>query len=103
MAAREYVGAGGARIHLDDPLSLEMAKQVAKGHLVLVCGSEVTVDASPAVVVPAPAGHEMARPAKGAAVGEWRTYAVALGMDPDDAKDATKGDCLGYIEVTEQG
>jgi hypothetical protein len=180
MAAREYEGTGGLRLTLEDPLSPEMAKQVAAGHLhpvdgkpteveagdkslVVVHGSEAdTVNrvgdhrrapgerpgegalpgewATYAVALGLNAGqactltltqlqewvdaHESAlgeavdapvpntdpetpveplpdRPAKSAPVADWRAYAIALGMDPDQAKDATKTECQDYAQVVE--
>lgn len=183
MAAREYIGTGGLRLTLEDPLSPEMAKQVAAGHLVPADGKSVDVVAGDKSLVvvhgseadtvnrfgdhrPAPGAkpgedalpgewatyavalglnatqaatltlaqlqewveaHEEAlgegqdapvanaaaespatpardlpdRPAKNAPVAEWRQYVIALGMDPDDAKDATKSDCQDYAQVAE--
>lgn len=180
MGTREYMGTGGLKLTLEDPLSPEMAKQVAKGHLVpvdgkpadveagnkalvVVDGTEATTasrvgdhrrgpgerpgdDATPgqwatyAVALGMEATqastltltqlqqwvdeHEKAlgegqdapvpttgpenpveplpdRPAKNAPVAEWRKYAIALGMDPDQAKDATKADCQDYAQVVE--
>ncbi len=179
MAARNYIGTGGLELTLDDPLSPEMAKQVATGKLtpvgksvdveagdkslVVVHGSQADTvnrvgdhrrapgerpaeDALPgewatyAVALGLNATqastltltqlqewvqeHEKAlgegqdapvpntdpeppveplpdRPAKNAPVAEWRQYAIALGMDPDQAKDATKADCQDYAQVVE--
>ncbi|MFD8839855.1 hypothetical protein [Streptomyces griseofuscus] len=183
MAARDYEGTGGLRLTLDDPLSPEMAKQVATGKLrpvdgkptdvqagdkslVVVHGSEAdTVNrvgdhrrapgerpdddahagqwATYAVALglnavqastmsrtqlqqwveahedalgdgeEAPVPNEDAespatpardlpdKPAKSAAVADWRQYAIALGMEPDDAKDATKAECQDYAQVVE--
>lgn len=180
---REYIGSGGLRLTLDDPLPPEMAKQVATGQLapadgkpadveagdkslVVVHGSEAdTVNrvgdhrrapgtkpgedalagewATYAVALglnatqastlsltqlqewtqahedalgegqdapvpnedaesPATASSDLPdRPAKNAAVADWRAYAIALGMDPDQAKDATKSDCQDYAQVVE--
>ena len=180
MAARKYIGTGGLELTLDDPLSPEMAKQVATGKLVPVSGKSVDVEAGDKSLVVvhgseadtvnrvgdhrrAPGErpgedalpgewatyavalglnasqastltltqlqewvdeHEKAlgegqdapvpntdpetpveplpdRPAKNAAVADWRQYAIALGMDPDQAKDATKSDCQDYVQVVE--
>ncbi|MFC8704085.1 hypothetical protein ACFUIV_18115 [Streptomyces anulatus] len=179
MGAREYIGTGGLRLHLDDPPSGEMAKQVARGHLVPASGSApdvsdgdkslVVVDGAEATTADRigtkpPVGekpgddgtakewatyavtlglladhaysltltqlqewvaaHEEAlgvgtpapvpnldpespvtevpdRPAAGAKVADWREYVIALGMDPDQAKDATKSDCQDYAQVVE--
>ncbi|WP_145503142.1 hypothetical protein [Streptomyces sp. CFMR 7] len=96
MGTREYQGAGGLRLHLDDPLSGEMAKQVARGHLVLIADTppvkpEANGDASPA----------LKRPGANAKVDDWRAYAVSLGLPEDDAVTATKQDCQDYIQVAE--
>lgn len=182
MGAREYIGAGGLRLHLDDPPTGEMAKQVARGHLVPASGSApdvpdgdkslVVVDGAEATTadrigtkppvgekpgddgtakewatyavtlglladhaysltltqlqewvaaheealgegtpapVPnsdpespaAPASEVPDRPAANAKVADWREYAIALGMDPDQSKDATKSDCQDYAQVVE--
>ncbi|WP_405506343.1 hypothetical protein OG323_06065 [Streptomyces cyaneofuscatus] len=182
MGRREYIGTGGLRLHLDDPPTGEMAKQVARGHLVPVSGSApdvpdgdkslVVVDGAEATTADRigtkpPVGekpgddgtakqwatyavtlglladhaysltltqlqewvaaHEDAlgegtpapvpnldpespatpatevpdRPAASAKVADWREYAIALGMDPDQAKDATKQECQDYAQVVE--
>jgi hypothetical protein len=180
VASREYEGTGGLRLTLDDPLSPEMAKQVATGKLHPVDGKTIDVEAgdkslvvvhgSEADTVNRVGDHRRApgerpgddahpgewatyavalglnatqastlsltqlqewvetheealgegqdapvpnadpetpveplpdRPAKNAAVADWRTYAIALGMDPDQAKDATKSDCQDYAQVIE--
>lgn len=183
MASREYEGTGGLRLTLDDPLSPEMAKQVATGKLHPVDGKPVDVEAGDKSLVvvhgseadtvnrvgdhrrapgakpgedalpgewatyavalglnanqaatlsltqlqqwvdahekalgegeEAPVPNEDAaslatpardlpdRPAKNAAVADWRAYVIALGMDPDDAKDATKTECQDYAQVVE--
>lgn len=94
MGTREYQGAGGLRLHLDDPLSPEMEKQVARGHLVPVEASGSTEEPnSPA----APSG----KPATTAKVDDWRAYAVSLGMSEEDAASATKKDCQDYAQVVE--
>ena len=180
MGAREYIGTGGLKLTLEDPLSPEMAKQVATGKLVPADGDSVDVDAGNKVLVVQHGSeadtvnrvgdhrrgpgekpdenalpgawatyavalglnatqastltltqlqewveeHEKAlgegqeapvpttdpenpveplpdRPAKNAPVADWRAYAIALGMDPDQAKDATKSDCQDYAQVVE--
>lgn len=180
MASREYEGTGGLRLTLDDPLTPEMAKQVATGKLHPVDGKTADVEAGDKSLVvvhgseadtvnrvgdhrrapgekpgdDASAGqwatyavalglnatqastlsltqlqewveaHEDAlgegqdapvpntdpeapveplpdRPAKNAPVADWRAYAITLGMDPDQAKDATKADCQDYAQVVE--
>jgi hypothetical protein len=183
MAAREYEGTGGLRLTLEDPLSPEMAKQVATGKLVPVDGNTVDVQAGDKSLVvqhgseadtvnrfgdhrrapgakpgddahpgewatyavslglnasqastlsltqiqqwvdahedalgegvEAPVANAYAaspatpardlpdRPAKNAPVADWRAYVIALGMDPDEAKDATKTECQDYAQVVE--
>lgn len=183
MAAREYEGTGGLRLTLDDPLTPEMAKQVATGKLRPVDGKNVDVEAGDKSLVvvhgseadtvnrvgdhrrtpgerpgddalpgewatyavalglnatqastltltqlqewvaahedalgegqDAPVANEDAaspatpardlpdRPAKSAPVADWRAYVIALGMDPEQAKDATKADCQDYAQVVE--
>ncbi|MGW2113793.1 hypothetical protein [Streptomyces zhihengii] len=182
MGTRDYIGTGGLRITLDDPPTGEMAKQIARGHLVpakgdapdvpdgdkslvVVHGSEAKtadrIGTKPAVKprpdgragaktwatyavslglladhastmsltqlrewveaneealgedVQAPVPNEDAdspatpaadlpeKPAAGAKVADWRAYAIALGMEPDVAKDATKQDCQDYAQVVE--
>ena len=98
MATREYVGAGGLRLHLDDPLSPQMAEQLAKGRLHLV----PTEDDGDNVQETSPAngdgpGAEVERPAKNAPVDKWRAYAASRGMD--GAEDATKAECQDYVQV----
>lgn len=98
MAAREYQGAGGLRLHLDEPLSDEMAKQLAKGHLAPVDGdAPEQVDAPEASDLDAPA----AKPNANSPVADWRAYAVSLGMAEEDAAGATKKDCQEYVAVAE--
>ncbi|MCX5145089.1 hypothetical protein [Streptomyces sp. NBC_00338] len=103
MAAREYQGAGGLRLHLDEPLSDEMRKQVSRGHLVPVddapeAESEKKAPAKAETVV----DDAPKRPAANAKAETWQAYAVALGMDPEQAKDATKADCQDYAQVVEE-
>jgi hypothetical protein len=183
MGRREYIGTGGMRLHLDDPPSGEMAKQIARGQLVPAKGDAPNVEAGDKSLVvvdgaeaktadrigtkppvgekPAEgasakewatyavslglladhaysltltqlqewvAAHEEAlgedvqapvpnddpdslatpatelpdKPAANAKVADWRTYAIALGMDPEQAKDATKQECQDYAQVVEE-
>ena len=90
---REYIGAGGMRLHLDEPLSDEMAKQLANGQLHLVVEASAMEDGQQAL----PAGGEVDRPAKNASVDKWRAYAAFRGMD--GAEDATKAECQDYVQV----
>jgi hypothetical protein len=92
---REYVGTGGLRLHLDEPLSDQMADQVSRGQL-------QPVDDTPA---PADEGvgpeDELARPAENAPVADWRDYAVSLGMPEDEAKAMKKADIIAWVGVAE--
>ncbi|MFJ3141719.1 hypothetical protein ACIPJM_04610 [Streptomyces halstedii] len=102
MGTREYVGAGGMHLHLDDPLSPEMAKQVQRGHLVPVADPEPTPDSEPETPTPDPGqGGGTKRPTANAKVDDWRAYALSLGMPEDDAKTATKVECQEYAQVVE--
>lgn len=103
MAGREYQGAGGLRLHLDEPLSDEMAKQVARGHLVLVDGgdSEPEQAETPEEMGPTDPAVQAGKPSANAKVDDWRAYAVSLGMSKDDAASATKKDCQDYVQVVE--
>lgn len=95
---REYEGPGGLRLTLDDPLSPDMARQVANGHLRPVDGKPVDVeDGDKSLVVVNGAEATTAtrvgthvrtpgeKPGDGASAGEWATYAVALGMEGTQA------------------
>lgn len=98
MAGREYQGAGGLRLHLDEPLSDEMAKQVARGHLFPVDGDAPEPEQAPKS--PETAGPAE-KPMANAKVDDWRAYAVSLGMPEEDAAAATKKDCQEYVQVVE--
>ena len=105
MVTREYVGAGGTRLHLDEPLSPQMAEQIAKGQLQPVVASpadpvEATGGAPGEGLAEGPAAAD--RPAKSAPVAEWRAYAVARGMSEDDAAAATKAECQDYVQVLDE-
>lgn len=107
--AREYQGAGGLRLHLDEPLSDEMRKQIARGHLVPVDEAPEAAEAeSPAEqeserAVESDAAQPLPKkPGANAKAETWQAYAVALGMDPEQAKDATKSDCQDYAQVVEE-
>ncbi|MEV8398815.1 hypothetical protein [Streptomyces niveus] len=98
--AREYVGAGGLRLHLDEPLSDEMAKQVAKGHLAPVDGGQVE-PVAPKAPESTDSDAPVGKPSANAKVDDWRAYAVSLGMDEGDAAAATKKDLQEYVQVVE--
>ena len=97
---REYMGSGGLRLHLDEPLSPQMADQIARGHLVPVDGDEPEPELQE---TPAdqPDDGDVKRPAAGAKVDDWRAYAVSLGMPEDEAADAKKADLQEYVQVVE--
>jgi hypothetical protein len=97
--AREYQGAGGLRLHLDEPLSDEMAKQVAKGHLVPV--ADPVAEESEKEAPESDPGDDAKRPNANSPVADWRAYAVSLGMSEEDAAGATKKDCQEYVAVAE--
>ncbi|MFE4420438.1 hypothetical protein [Streptomyces sp. NPDC056817] len=101
--AREYEGSGGLRLHLDEPLSPQMADQIARGHL-------VPVDDEPAEESAPEAGQSgddgqapVKRPNANAKVDDWRAYAVSLGMPEDEAAAATKADLQEWVQVAEDG
>lgn len=100
MAAREYRGAGGLSLHLDEPLSGEMAKQVTRGHLVPVDGG-APAPAEPKTPEPVDPNTPAGKPAPAAKVDDWRAYAVSLGMSEDDAAAATKKDLQEYVQVAD--
>lgn len=108
MAAREYIGTGGLTLTLDDPLSPEMAKQVATGKLRPVDGesvavepgnkSLVVVDGADADTVNRVGEHRRSpgeKPGESASAGEWATYAVALGLN------ATQASTLSLTQLQE--
>ncbi|MGW0581352.1 hypothetical protein ACWD25_36635 [Streptomyces sp. NPDC002920] len=103
MAAREYQGAGGLRLHLDEPLSDEMAKQVAKGHLVPVVDESPAEEERPKAPVGDGdgAGADVKRPNANSKVDDWRAYAVSLGMPEEEAAPATKADLQDWVKVFE--
>jgi hypothetical protein len=100
MAGREYRGAGGLRLHLDEPLSGEMAKQVASGHLALV-DDDTAEPQEPGAPAPADPDAPVAKPNANSKVDDWRAYAVSLGMPEEDAVAATKKECQEYVQVVE--
>ncbi|MBL3664527.1 hypothetical protein JL475_00505 [Streptomyces sp. M2CJ-2] len=107
MAAREYQGAGGLRLHLDEPLSPQMADQIRKGHLVPVdeeperepVAEAPEEQASPDG--PSPAPESVKRPNANGKVDDWRAYAVSLGMPEGDAADSTKSDLQDWVATYE--
>lgn len=101
MAGREYQGAGGLRLHLDEPLSPQMDDQIRKGHLVPVAADASEEEASTEQTPQTPAGDEPKRPAANAKVDDWRAYAVSLGMPEDEARAATKAELIDWVDVAE--
>jgi hypothetical protein len=103
MAAREYRGAGGLLLHLDEPLSDEMAKQVARGHLVPVDGEQPEPEPADDLETPDPVDPDApaAKPNANSKVDDWRAYAASLGMPEEDAATATKKDCQEYVQVVD--
>lgn len=114
MASREYVGSGGLRLTLDEPLSPEMAKQVAAGQLRAVDGEPVDADGvNKALVV----GHGSEantatrvgthrrtpgdKPAEGAPAGEWATYAVARGLEATQASTLSASQLQEWVAAQE--
>ncbi|MFG2970792.1 hypothetical protein ACGFZS_46740 [Streptomyces sp. NPDC048288] len=108
MASREYIGTGGLRLTLDDPLSPQMAKQVASGQLHPADGEPADVEAgdkslvvqhgSEADTVNRVGTHRRSpgeKPGEDASAGEWATYAVALGLN------ATQASTLSLTQLCE--
>ncbi|MGW8702839.1 hypothetical protein ACWGOK_39040 [Streptomyces eurythermus] len=83
-------------------LSVTQLQQWVEAHEdALGKGQDAPVPNEDAEAPATPARDLPDRPAKNASVADWRTYAIALGMDPDQAKDATKADCQDYAQVVE--
>lgn len=116
MGRREYIGTGGLRVHLDDPPTPEMAKQIKRGDLTPVSGSTPDVEAgdnSLVVVhgaeaktadrfgVHRPAAGEKPDPGEGTAK-DWATYAVALGMEATQASTLSLTQLQEWVEVHEE-
>ncbi|WP_327335854.1 hypothetical protein OG384_04270 [Streptomyces sp. NBC_01324] len=113
MAAREYQGAGGLRLHLDEPLSDEMRKQITRGHLVPVASVDEPTESRSTSDVLASAGADVGaglaggvqsprvKPSAAAKVDDWRAYAVSVGMPEDAAAEATKKELQEHVQVVE--
>ncbi|MEU8623314.1 hypothetical protein [Streptomyces sp. NPDC048669] len=113
MTAREYQGAGGLRLHLDEPLSDEMQKQVARGHLVPVASADEPAESTPTSDALASAGTDvgagltggvqspLVKPSATSKVDDWRAYAVSVGMPEDAAAEATKKGLQEHVQVVE--
>lgn len=82
-------GSGGSIFTLDLPLHEAMADQLTKGLLIRVDsdGNKISPDDD----VP---GLPTERPSTKANKAEWVGWAVAQGMDPDEANGHTKGDLI---------
>ena len=114
MASREYIGSGGLRLTLDDPLSPQMAKQVANGSLRPADGEDVDVVAGDKSLV---VGHGSEadtvnrvgtrrrspgeKPAEDAHAGEWATYAVALGLNAVQASTLSRTQLQEWVAAQE--
>lgn len=111
---REYEGPGGLRLTLDDPLSPDMARQVANGHLRPVDGKAVDVEdgdkslvvvhgaeATTATRVGAHVRTPGDKPGDGASAGEWATYAVALGMEGTQASTLSLTQLQEWVDARE--
>ncbi|MGW4822524.1 hypothetical protein ACWEP4_26910 [Streptomyces sp. NPDC004227] len=103
--AREYQGAGGLRLHLDEPLSPQMADQIARGHLVPVDDEPEPAEESAPEAGEFGDGEQapVKRPSANSKVDDWRAYAVHLGMPEDEAAAATKADLQEWVQVAGDG
>lgn len=116
MAAREYVGAGGMRLHLDEPLTPEMAAQVDRGELRLAEDGEPLLDPDRAIEpqviqhgADAPAATRVgrnvqdapARPDRDAHAGAWATYAVRLGLLATKAATMNRQQLIEWVHAVE--
>jgi len=119
MGTREYIGPGGLRLHLDDPVSPQMAKQIENGQLQPVIEPAVgelplpgpATDSTAGIPGPDDAGKtpsdpepttpetEAERPAKNGSVDAWRAYAIARGMDQAEADAANRTELQEYVQV----
>ena len=114
MGGREYVGPSGLRVHLDEPLSPEMARQVKRGDLTPVSGeapdvtpfdkSLVVVHGSEATTVDRVGEHVPAagdRPAGGDARA-LATYAVRRGMLADHASPMSAQQLTEWLDARDE-
>ncbi|MEU0354968.1 hypothetical protein [Streptomyces cyaneofuscatus] len=117
MAAREYVGAGGMRVLLDEPLDPMMAAQVNRGELRLAEDGDPLLDPDhkvlPQVIqhgADAPAATRVGRNVHGAAerpepsdhTGAWATYAVRLGLLATKASTMSHQQLLEWVDAVEE-
>jgi hypothetical protein len=97
-----YAVALGLNATQASTLSLTQIQQWVEAHEdALGEGVEAPVANEAAESPATPARDLPDRPAKNAPVADWRAYVIALGMDPDEAKDATKTECQDYAQVVE--
>ncbi|NEA52422.1 hypothetical protein [Streptomyces sp. SID10815] len=116
MGTREYVGAGGMRLHLDEPLDPVMAAQVDRGELRLAEDGEPLMDpdrgVEPQVIqngADAPAATRVGRNVPGAPerpdtdahTGAWATYAVWLGLLATKASTMTRQQLIEWVDAVE--
>lgn len=116
MAAREYVGAGGMHLHLDEPLDPVMAAQVDRGELRLAEDGDPLLDpdrgVEPQVIqhgADAPAATRVGRNVHGtperpdtdAHAGAWATYAVRLGLLATKASTLSKQQLVEWVDAVE--
>ncbi|MEU0991277.1 hypothetical protein [Streptomyces sp. NPDC005953] len=117
MAAREYVGAGGMRVHLDEPLDPMMAAQVARGELKLAEDGDPLLDpdhkVQPQVIqhgADAPAATRVGKnvpgapekPVRGDHTGAWATYAVRLGLLATKASTMSHQQLMEWVAAVEE-
>lgn len=114
MGRREYVGSSGLQIHLDEPLSPEMARQVKRGDLTPVSGdapdvtgidkSLVVVHGSEASTVDRVGEHVPAagdRPANGD-VRALATHAVRRGLLADHASTMSAQQLTEWLDARDE-
>lgn len=114
MGGREYVGPSGLRVHLDEPLSSEMARQVKRGDLTPVSGeapdvtgidkSLVVVHGSEATTADRVGEHVPAagdRPTGGDARA-LATYAVRRGLLADHASTMSAQQLTEWLDARDE-
>lgn len=117
MTAREYVGAGGMRVLLDEPLDPMMAAQVARGELRLAEDGDPLLDPDQAVLpqviqhgADAPAATRVGKnvhgtpekPEPGDHTGAWATYAVRLGLLATKASTMSRQQLVEWVDAVEE-
>ncbi|NEB42262.1 hypothetical protein [Streptomyces sp. SID14515] len=117
MAAREYVGAGGMRVLLDEPLDPMMAAQVNRGELRLAEDGDPLLDpgqkVQPQVIhhgADAPAATRVGKNVRGAPekpepgdhTGAWATYAVRLGLLATKASTMSHQQLMEWVDAVEE-